>query len=185
VPRLIDDPRSDEELFRAAAEDVDAFSTLYQRHARLILGFCMRRLGDPELAADTTGEVFAIVLEVARTPRAKPRTFSPWLYTVARNKVTEAHRRGHAERRVRRRLGVERIVLTDEAIERIEAAVDTASIALELEGLPEEEREAIRARVVHDRDYAEIAEATGVSEAAIRQRVHRGLKRLRERIGSS
>ena len=41
----------------------------------------------------------------------------------------------------------------------------------------------MRARLIDDRAYGEIAVAEGVSEAAIRQRVSRGLASLRERIG--
>jgi RNA polymerase sigma factor (sigma-70 family) len=52
-----------------------------------------------------------------------------------------------------------------------------------LEELPAEQRTALRARVLDDRTYGDIAVAEGVSEAAIRQRVSRGLASLRQRIG--
>jgi DNA-directed RNA polymerase specialized sigma24 family protein len=40
------------------------------------------------------------------------------------------------------------------------------------------ERAAVEARVIEERGYPEIAEATGSSEAAVRQRVSRGLSKL-------
>ena len=45
------------------------------------------------------------------------------------------------------------------------------------------EKDALAAtkRVVHERDYAEIAAATGSSEPAVRQRVSRALNRLRSK----
>jgi RNA polymerase sigma factor (sigma-70 family) len=52
-----------------------------------------------------------------------------------------------------------------------------------LDELPHDQREALRARLVDDRAYDEIATAAGVSEAAIRQRVSRGLASLRQRAG--
>jgi len=52
-----------------------------------------------------------------------------------------------------------------------------------LEELPSEQRVALRARLVDERPYDEIAGAEGVSEAAVRQRVSRGLAGLRRRIG--
>jgi RNA polymerase sigma-70 factor (ECF subfamily) len=51
-----------------------------------------------------------------------------------------------------------------------------------LEELPAEQREALRARLLEERDYGEIAGAQGVSEAAVRQRVSRGLAGLRRKM---
>jgi RNA polymerase sigma factor (sigma-70 family) len=48
--------------------------------------------------------------------------------------------------------------------------------------LPAEYREAISMRVVDERDYADIAERTGVSRGLARVRVHRGLAALRARL---
>ena len=52
-----------------------------------------------------------------------------------------------------------------------------------LDALPADQRSALRAQVLDDRTYGEIAVAEGVSEAAVRQRVSRGLSSLRQRIG--
>jgi DNA-directed RNA polymerase specialized sigma24 family protein len=52
-----------------------------------------------------------------------------------------------------------------------------------LEALPADQGTALRAHVLDERPYGEIAVAEGVSEAAIRQRVSRGLAALRQRIG--
>ena len=52
-----------------------------------------------------------------------------------------------------------------------------------LDDLPADQRSAVHARLVEDQAYGEIAVAAGVSEAAIRQRVSRGLATLRERLG--
>ena len=60
---------------------------------------------------------------------------------------------------------------------------DEVTVVELLEDLPAEQRSAVRARLLDDRAYGEIAVAEGVSEAAIRQRVSRGLASLRERIG--
>jgi RNA polymerase sigma-70 factor (ECF subfamily) len=51
-----------------------------------------------------------------------------------------------------------------------------------LDELPRDQRAALRARLVDERAYGEIAGAEGVSEAAIRQRVSRGLAGLRRRM---
>lgn len=47
-----------------------------------------------------------------------------------------------------------------------------------LDDLAPSERMAIKARIIDERDYADIAGAERTSEAAIRQRVSRGLGKL-------
>jgi RNA polymerase sigma-70 factor (ECF subfamily) len=51
-----------------------------------------------------------------------------------------------------------------------------------LDGLLEDQRAAITARVIEERDYAEIAAATRTSESVIRKRVSRGLAGLRQQM---
>jgi DNA-directed RNA polymerase specialized sigma24 family protein len=52
-----------------------------------------------------------------------------------------------------------------------------------VELLGSDQRDAVRAHVVDDRSYAEIASAQHVSEAVVRKRVSRGLASVRERMG--
>lgn len=173
--------RSDEALLTAAREDGDAFAELYRRHAPRILAFLVRRAGDAELAADVCAETFAAALVDLR--RYDPAAGTPlaWLHGIARHKLADAQRRGQADTRARRRLGIPRLELTDEAIERIEALVDLPLDAA-LDGLPGEQAAAVRARVIDDRSYAEIALEHNTTEANARQRVARGLAGLRARL---
>jgi RNA polymerase sigma-70 factor (ECF subfamily) len=60
---------------------------------------------------------------------------------------------------------------------------DTATTLLA--GLPDEQREAITAPVVEDRGYGEVAVELHLTEAAVRQRVSRGLRALRRRMGGA
>jgi RNA polymerase sigma-70 factor (ECF subfamily) len=105
------------------------------------------------------------------------------LFGIAFKKLADAQRRGYAERRARRRLGMERIELTDEDVARIESLAGTEASTL-IDVLVTDQRDAITAHVIDERDYAEIAQDLNVSEAVVRKRVSRGLAALRDRIGS-
>ena len=76
--------------------------------------------------------------------------------------------------------------LSDADLERIDELVDLER-GLDLEqlvgDLPADQRQAVLARVVHERDYAQIAAELEVSEAVVRQRVSRGLAGMRARLG--
>ncbi|HWD76280.1 MAG TPA: sigma-70 region 4 domain-containing protein, partial [Solirubrobacteraceae bacterium] len=51
-----------------------------------------------------------------------------------------------------------------------------------VEALPAAERDAVRARIVEGRDYRDLAVQLRCSESVVRQRVSRGLARIRSRI---
>jgi len=172
--------RSDEELLRALPREPGAFSAFYRRHVDDVLGFLARRCRDPEQAADLTAEVFATVLLKARRYRPERGTPTAWLFAIAAHKHSDAWRRAAAEDRARRRLGVRDVPLTGEDLAYI--AARASDVEALMADLPDEQRSAVRGRVLEDRGYDELALAAGVSPAAIRQRVSRGLAVLRTRL---
>jgi len=171
---------TDEELL--ASDGPEAFGQFYDRHVRALLGYFARRAGDPESAADLTAETFASAL-VARQ-RFKPGgpPAAAWLYAIASRRLVDYQRRGRVESRMRRSLAMERRSLSETDAHTIRLlADDTATVMLG--ELPDDQRVAVAARVVEGRDYGELAVALHASEAAVRQRVSRGLAALRRRVG--
>jgi RNA polymerase sigma factor (sigma-70 family) len=142
----------------------------------------MRSTGQAEVAADLTAETFAAALASRRRYRPDRGAPSTWLFAIASRKLADWHRRGYAEDRARRRLGMERIELSDDDVLALERLGDEVNLIDMVDELPTEQGAAVRARFVHERSYGDIAEAAGVSEAAVRQRVSRGLAGLRRRI---
>jgi RNA polymerase sigma factor (sigma-70 family) len=156
---------------------------LYRVHGRRLAGWMMRATGDAEAAADLTAETFAAALAARRRYRPERGAPATWLYGIAAHKLNDWRRRGYAEDRARRRLRMERIELSADDVREIERLGAEVTVVDLLEELPRDQRAALRARLVDERDYGEIAEREGVSEAAIRQRVSRGLASLRRRTG--
>ena len=110
---------TDDELL--ASREPGSFAVFYRRHVEDLVAFFMRRTRNAELAADLTAETFAAAL-VARARFDPGRgSGSAWLYGIALHKLARVERSAAAERRARRRLGMERIELTDADIERIDA----------------------------------------------------------------
>jgi RNA polymerase sigma-70 factor (ECF subfamily) len=173
---------SDEDLL--SATDAVSFEQFYLRHVEGLLGFFSRRTRNAELAADLTAETFAAALAGRRRYRPQAGAASSWLFGIAMKKLADAQRKGYAERRACRRLGLERIELTDDDIARIDALGDSRGASALLEGLSSEQREAVRAHVLQERSYEEIAEQQQVSQAVVRKRVSRGLAAVRVRMGS-
>jgi RNA polymerase sigma factor (sigma-70 family) len=175
------DPRTDGELLVATVSDPQAFAIFYRRHIRGVLSFFRRRVESPELAFDLTAETFAAALEAAPRYEPRPEPARGWLYGIAWNKLHEARRRGQADDAVRRQLGMAPIVLSDEGMARIEALAGGRVLQL-LEGLPAEQRDAVRARVLDERPYEDIAAELRCSPSVVRQRVSRGVRAIRSRL---
>jgi RNA polymerase sigma factor (sigma-70 family) len=171
---------SDEVLL--AARDAASFECFYVRHVDELLGFFVRRTRDAELAADLTAETFAAALAARRRYRSDKGTAGAWLYGIALKKLADTQRRGYVERRAQRRLGMERLVLTDLDIARIDALADDQTATLWVDRLAPDQRDAVLAHVVNERSYGEIAGELGTSEAVVRKRVSRGLHAVRQRM---
>jgi RNA polymerase sigma-70 factor (ECF subfamily) len=79
---------------------------------------------------------------------------------------------------------MERLDLTDADLERVEEqARDLDRVVGDLVGqLPDAQRAALKARVIDERDYTEIAADLGCSDLVVRQRVSRALKALRSNL---
>jgi RNA polymerase sigma factor (sigma-70 family) len=179
------DARTDAELLVAACADVEAFGVFYRRHARWVLGFLARRLGDAELAADVTSEVFAAALLACdRYDRARAEPNS-WLYGIVTNQLGSALRRNAAETRARRRLEMEPVPVRPEDmawIESLAAVSDRGPVMDLLAELPEDQRSLVTERVIGERSYDELADEHELSQTAVRKRVSRGLATLRTRM---
>ncbi len=180
------DDRSDEALLLAARAEPEAFAVFYRRHVRALAAYFWRRSRDAEATADLTAETFAAALDgcLRFDPDRGPAI--GWLYGIANRQLSRLARRGAVETRYRRKLGMARLALDDEALERIESDAlregPHTRVLEELAGLPADQRAAVEARVLQELDYAQIAVASGASELVVRKRVSRGLSALRERL---
>jgi RNA polymerase sigma factor (sigma-70 family) len=166
-----------------AGHDAASFERFYVRHVDGLLGYFARRTRDAELAADLTAETFAAALAGRRRFRPEAGPAAGWLYGIAAKKLADAQRRGYAERRARRRLGMERLELSDEDIARIERLGDSERATLLVGALHADQRRAIVAHVVDERSYHDIAAELHTSEAVVRKRVSRGLATVRGLMG--
>jgi RNA polymerase sigma factor (sigma-70 family) len=171
----------DETLLSATPRDGDAFAEFYDRYEGAMVGFMLRRTGNIEVAVDLASEVFAAALAAAGRYHAARSTAAAWLFTIARNVFLNSLRRGRVEARARQRLGLrDAIGYAADDLDRVEAAVSRTDWATRLlASLPDEQRDAIKARIIDERSYPEIARQMQTSELVIRKRVSRGLAALR------
>jgi RNA polymerase sigma factor (sigma-70 family) len=176
------DDRTDSELLLASRSEPRAFVEVYRRHAEAVLGYFAKRTLDPEAAAELTAETFAQAFASRRNYRDTGADGAAWLYGIAKHQLSRFFRHGRIDAAARRKLGVPLRELPPDDYERIEDLVDLTPLRgalLEaLDTLGDEQREALRLRVIDGLPYADVAERLGCEPAAARQRVSRGLRAM-------
>ena len=161
----------------ARSGSVAAFSTLIDRYYPIILAYLLRQTGEPEWARDLVQETFIDAFR-ALDQLPEDRSFRAWLFVVARNNYRHARRR----RRLRQIVSLDWL-LENRRHTTLATDDDTRSYAEQdavqrsLSQLSPNLREAL---VLVSLGYSlkEVAEILGITHAAARQRVSRGLRQL-------
>lgn len=158
-----------------AADRRARFEAVYRELYAPICGYTLRRVREPEDAAEVIAETFATLWRrFDRCPQGDE--LRPWLFGVAR-RVIANQRRG--ERR-RSALG-ERLVenLDRGAFETPLPPEETSPLARAFASLSESDRELLSLVAWEGLSREELAVALGTSRAVVRLRLHRASKRLR------
>lgn len=176
-------------LLRRSQTDADAFADFYVLYVRRVSVFFIRRVFDPEVSIDLTSETFALALERRRQFRGRTAFEEQgWLFAIARSLLQAYWRRGRIERSAVVRLGIERPSLGTEDIEYLhrQAGLDALrrQLALALDAVRPDQAAAIRARVLEEREYADIAADFETTPDVIRARVSRGLRTMQRLLGT-
>jgi RNA polymerase sigma factor (sigma-70 family) len=165
--------------------DDQQLAAAYRRDARRLLIWLTRRTYDGQLAVDLVGETYARAWASRARFAGDPddaEALAAWTYGIARHVLADTLRRGRSERAALQRLHVEPPQLAPDEITRLEELAELgtlrATLAVALEDLSPEQRDAVRLRIVDELGYPAIARRLGISEDAVRARVSRGLRTL-------
>ncbi len=144
---------------------------LFRAHAQELGRYLVAMVRDRSLAEDLLQDTFYDALR-ARDQMGSVGNERAWLYGIARHRALRALRRSRRFQRALVRLAASRDTI-QEADEALVALLDL----LERELSPEQ-RALVLLRYVHGFQAAELAELTGLSPEAVRQRLARGRARL-------
>lgn len=180
-PEVEGEPESDEiALVRAAQVEPAAFAEVYRRYLARVYRYLRTRTDSEEDAADLTQQVFLQALIALPKYRERGIPFAAWLFRIARNVATDAHRRRKdtldwhlvaGTRQSPREQEPEAIVLQREALNRLHELLD---------GVDPAKRELIALRFAAGLTAYEIAAVIGKSEAAVHKQLARTLHALKE-----
>lgn len=168
--------------------DPVAFERFYREHVEAVQRFVARRVDDPYLAADLTADVFVAVIESAGSFRRGRGEPVAWLFGIARNVVADEWRRHAKDQRTAKRVRGRELLVEDDLVashERIDGESSARALYHELDGLPAGQRAVLELVAVDGLSVEEAGRALGIGGAAARVRLHRGRRRLRNRLDPS
>ena len=152
-----------------------SFSELYRRHVNKIYYYIYSRVQNSADAEDLTSQTFITSLETRHNLRDEQK-FTPWLYSIARNKTNDHFRRNSR----RSELPLEDELFTNkaktqEAMLNLERMIDLERILASLKPI---EQEYLRLRLIAELPFAEIAQVLNMSESSLKKSYYRLLERL-------
>ncbi|NIM47706.1 MAG: sigma-70 family RNA polymerase sigma factor [Gemmatimonadales bacterium] len=157
---------------RVLAGEVDQYSVLVERYRMEFGRYAVSLCGDADLAADAMQEAFIRTFD--KLASCRPTKVRSWFFRILTNQCHNVRNRQRVHVPLEAQMpGPER---TDDWLmeTEIRQAVDAG-----LEQLTPEQREAFVLKHVQQYSYAEMAQLLGVSEDALKMRVHRARDALR------
>jgi len=167
---------------KAQKGDAESFGIIYEIFAERIYRYIYLKTSSREEAEDLTQQVFVRAWEALPQFEFKKNPFSSWLYSIARNLITDFYRKKKPDFSLDSENAVEmpddldlteRLIIQDEIRQVFEA----------INQLPLEQKDLLLLRFVDDLSYDEIASIMNKSPLTLRVIQHRALKRLKELMG--
>jgi len=167
-------------MLKVKSGEVDKLGLLYERYKKKLLGFFFNMNHDLEASEDLVQNVFVRILKYKHTFTGNGK-FSSWMYHLARNMYYDQYRKN---KKNLNHVAIENVSykLVDDDNEDVKMHQTEQQLQLRraLLALQPEKRELLILSRYQDLKYHEIAEVIGISEGAVRVKMHRILKELKE-----
>ena len=172
--------RIDDDLVFRARTQAEALGRLYEMHYERILGFCVYRLFNKEIAEDITSAVF---LEVARGIGAlRGRTvkdFQSWLYAIAANQANAYIRKTTRRKKLLEEAAGSMMAFATEGTDN---SPNWPKLYTAILKLTPQHQTIVTLRFFENLQYEQIAKILDTKEATLRVRLHRILNELRNNL---
>jgi RNA polymerase sigma-70 factor, ECF subfamily len=167
-------------LLQALEGDARAYAQFLDGVAGYLRGTLRRRLRSCESDIEDVLQEILIALHKGLHTYRRQVPLTAWIAAIVRHKVAD-HFRGHAQRDALNEPfdDVHGELFSVSTAESVEASRDVERL---LKTLPDKQRASITAVKLNGMSIAETAQATGLSEAAVKVGIHRGIKALTRMI---
>jgi RNA polymerase sigma factor (sigma-70 family) len=165
-------------MTRVKEGDVSQLGELFERHHRRLFNFFLRMVGNRQVAEDLVQETFMRMLRYRKTFRGEGE-FTSWMFSMARNLGATYFRKTLRAPQVSVDDAPEPSVEETPADD-LEKADDVERVREALMQLPRDKRELLLLARFEMLKHKQIADLLGCSVGAVKVRIHRAMKLLRE-----
>lgn len=167
-------------MMKVKAGDLDKLGLLYERYNRSLFSFFYRKTRESQLSEDLVQSVFERILKY-RTTYSGTGAFTTWMFSIARNAHID-HYRKEKRRKEDGILDEEQIVseISFDYKELDERNQKKILLEKAFEKLDDDKKEVLILSRFEGLKYYEIAEIQGVTESAIKVRMFRAMKDLKQ-----
>jgi len=179
----------DAELIRrVAGGEEQAFAELMARYAPRIFGFAFRLCGQRQDAEDLVQDTFLSALRSLSQFQGRA-SFSTWLYTIAAHRCQRMRRLKSGE--PKHKASLEAMAEAGQALpahhqldilEHLGSQQARQRLLSEIPKLPIEFKKVLVLRDLEGQDTASTAKILGISQAAVKSRLHRARMELKRRL---
>lgn len=166
-------------LIRRATNDPEQFRSLYNKYFKEIFRYVFKRVGEKELTADLTQQVFLSALTNLGKYQFRGAPFAAWLYRIASNQCMDYFRK---------RKRVRHVVIDEAALVNLVDELTSDQTIEEwhqrlpkiLELLTEAELQLIELRFFEARPFKEVAAILDLTENNAKVRTYRVLDKMKK-----
>lgn len=152
-------------------------AVLFERYHRKLYNYFLRRCRRTDWSEDLLQITFERVIRYRQSYR-RGQSFRAWLYQIARHRLTD-YRQRHGRELDSLSDNTYRIPHDVSVNEQLESSEESAALQQALASLPEDYREVLLLTRYQGMRYREAGEVMGISEGAVKVKVHRALQKLR------
>ena len=174
----VSEPTDKELMMRVKDGDLGSMGELFERHHRRLYNFFLRLTGNRQGSEDLVQEAFIRMLRYRHTFRGEGE-FTSWMFSMARNLSATWFRKGQRTKLVPAEEADEPVAASDQAAE-LEQSEELGLLEAALMRLPTDKREVLLLARFEMMKHRQIADLLGCSVGAVKVRIHRAMRQLRE-----
>lgn len=171
----------DQVVAQVLAGNISEFRKLVERYQQPVFRFACNLIGDEHEAEDITQEVFLAAFHHLASYDPKRASLLTWMFTIARNRCV------NSLKRKRPLIDTSAIADTQPATHTNDSVRNEFWICLDnaLDALPMKQKSAFVLAEFERLPYADIAHIEQTTLAAVKSRIHRAKRRLRDVMAST
>lgn len=163
-------------MLQVSDGNLDLLTILFDRYHLRIFNFFNKMVRNKAVSEDLTQDVFLKIMKYRTS--YKSGNFASWIYTVARNIFSTYYQKTKKERTSD--IDENTISIEETTFEKSSREDEINHLQKALLKLNNSDRELIIMHRYQEIKYEQIAEIIGSSEGAVKVKVHRALKKLKE-----